>query len=195
MKFGEMQFGAVALVLAEAILGKLRAEVTHHPVARDLGDDTGRGDRKADAIAIDDGGLGQGKGNDGQAVDQNVLWWIGQGFERDPHGPVGGAQDIDSIDLKMVDHANGPDNFGVTDQLIVNLLAQFGRELFGVLQFSMPKLLRQNRDRRHHRPGQRPASGLIDSSDANDADGAQFLFIAKAAAPIHGKENTEKRKS
>jgi len=34
-----MQFGGVALVLVEAIFGKLRAKVTHYPVARDLGDD------------------------------------------------------------------------------------------------------------------------------------------------------------
>ena len=36
-----MQFGAVAFVLAETILGELRAKLTHNPIACDLGDDAG----------------------------------------------------------------------------------------------------------------------------------------------------------
>ena len=44
MKFGQMQFCAVAFVFAEAILRKLQAEVTHHAIAGDLGDDTCRRD-------------------------------------------------------------------------------------------------------------------------------------------------------
>src|SRR5258708_33782213 len=59
MELGEGQFRAVALMLAEAIIGKIRAEVTHHPVARDLGDDAGGSDAEAEAIALPDGRLGQ----------------------------------------------------------------------------------------------------------------------------------------
>jgi hypothetical protein len=43
MQFYQMQFRAVAFVLAEAIFGKARAEVAHNCVARDLGNDAGRG--------------------------------------------------------------------------------------------------------------------------------------------------------
>src|SRR5438552_12670686 len=57
MKSGEMQFGAVALVLVETILRKLRAKVTHHSVARDFGDNAGSRDTQAVAIAVDDRGL------------------------------------------------------------------------------------------------------------------------------------------
>ena len=43
MELNEMQFGAVTFMLAERILWKLRAKVTHHSIARDLGDDAGGG--------------------------------------------------------------------------------------------------------------------------------------------------------
>src|SRR6185436_2156894 len=46
---------AVALVLGETIARTLTVELDHHPVARDLGDDRGRRDRQALAVAFDDG--------------------------------------------------------------------------------------------------------------------------------------------
>ena len=42
MQFSQMQFRAVAFVLAEAIFGKARAEVAHNRIARDFGNN-GRG--------------------------------------------------------------------------------------------------------------------------------------------------------
>jgi hypothetical protein len=186
MKFGEMQFGAVTLVLAKAILRKLRAEVTHHPIPGHLGDNARRRNAQADAVAIDDGGLGERKRNDRQTVDQDMFGRIGQGPERTAHGPVRSTQDINSIDLKVVNHPDGPDNLGFAGQFIVNLFAQLGRELFGILQLTMPKFLRQDCDRSHDRTSQRAAPRFINPGDADDADGAQFLFITKSATPIHG---------
>ena len=52
-----MQFCSVTFVLAEAILRELRAKVTHHPVAGDLGDHACRRNAQANAIAVDNGGL------------------------------------------------------------------------------------------------------------------------------------------
>jgi len=45
MEFQEMQFGGVTFVLAEAILGKMSAEVTHHRVPRHFRDHARSGDR------------------------------------------------------------------------------------------------------------------------------------------------------
>ena len=144
-----MQFGAVALVLAEAILGKTGAEVTHHSVARDLGDDTGGGDAQADAIALHDGGLGKGEWGNGQAVDEDVFGRAGQEFDGGAHGFVGSAQDIDLIDLVMIDHADSPRDLLVGNQLCVDLLSQVWRELLGVLEFAVPELLGKNHGRGH----------------------------------------------
>ena len=69
----QMQFGAVAFVLAEAIFGKARAEVAHNRVARDLRDHARGGDAEAVAIAIDDRGLRQGERENGKAVDEDMI--------------------------------------------------------------------------------------------------------------------------
>lgn len=60
-----MQFRAVSLVLTEAILGKAGAEVTHHHVTRDLGDNARSSDAQGDAIAVNDRGLRQRKWRNG----------------------------------------------------------------------------------------------------------------------------------
>ena len=73
MQFYQMQFRAVAFVLAEAIFGKARAEVAHNRVPRDLGNHTGRGNCQAEAIAIDNCGLRKRKGEDGETVDEHVV--------------------------------------------------------------------------------------------------------------------------
>ena len=73
MQFNQVQFRAIAFVLAEAILGKARAEVAHNRVASDLGNDTGGGNAEAEAIAIDNCGLRKGKRKNGQAVDEHMV--------------------------------------------------------------------------------------------------------------------------
>ena len=73
MQFDQMQFRAVAFVLAEAIFGKARTEVAHNRVAGDFGDHTGGGNAEAEAIAIDDRGLWEWEGEDGKAVDENMV--------------------------------------------------------------------------------------------------------------------------
>ena len=65
MKFQQMQLGSVTFMLVEAILGELRAKVTHHPVAGYLGDHAGSSDAQADAVTIDDRSLRKWKRNDG----------------------------------------------------------------------------------------------------------------------------------
>ena len=73
MQFDQMQFRAIAFVLAEAILGEAGAEVAHNRIARDLGNHTGCGNGEAVAIAIDDRGLRQRKWENGKAVDKHMV--------------------------------------------------------------------------------------------------------------------------
>ena len=73
MQFYQVQLRAVAFVLTEAIFGKARAEVAHNRVARHLGNHTGGGNAKAEAIAIDDSGLRKGKRENGKAVDEHMV--------------------------------------------------------------------------------------------------------------------------
>jgi hypothetical protein len=85
MEFQEMQFGGVTFVLAEAIFGKMSAEVTHHRVPGDFRDHARSGDRQAEAIAVDNGGLWKWKRNNGQAIDQDVIGRNGKRGKRRTH--------------------------------------------------------------------------------------------------------------
>jgi len=68
-----VELSSVTFVLTEAILWKLGAKVTHHPVARYLGDHAGGSDAQTDAVPIDDGSLRKWKRNDRQPINQDML--------------------------------------------------------------------------------------------------------------------------
>jgi len=108
-----MLFGSVTFMLAERILRKLSAKVTHHPVASDLGDHAGGSDAQADAITVDDGGLPKWKWDHRQAVNQHVVGHAGQRGDGGPHRFVRGAQDIDAVDFNRIDNADRPAQVGL----------------------------------------------------------------------------------
>src|SRR5437667_9549160 len=81
MELQEMQFGAVTFMLAERILWEPRAKVTHHSIARDLGDHAGGGDAHTDAITIDDCLLRQRKQHNRQTVDYNMIRMFDQSYD------------------------------------------------------------------------------------------------------------------
>jgi hypothetical protein len=128
-----MQLSSITLVLTEAILRELRAKVTHHPVARHLGDHAGGGDAQTDAVPIDDGSLRDRKRNDRQPIDQDVIRPVHQRTDRQAHRSMAGAQDVDAIDLHRINNADRPSDLGIGHQLQVNFLAQFRRKLFGIV--------------------------------------------------------------
>jgi hypothetical protein len=193
MELQQMQFGAVAFMLAKAILRKLRAEVTHDSVARHFRDDTGSGNTLADAIAIDDRRLRNWKWHDRKAVNQHMLWRRKQFFHGHSHGVMRRTQDVDSVDLNRVNNANTPYDFSVRRKIDVNCFSQFRCQLLGIVQPSMPEFLGKNDGGGQDRPGQRPASNLVDSGDAGYANRAQFSFMAKSAAPVHRRKILKSR--
>ena len=64
MESQQVQLGSVTFVLVEAILRKLGTKVTHHPVARYLGDHAGSSNAQTEAVAVDDGCLRNRERND-----------------------------------------------------------------------------------------------------------------------------------
>jgi len=183
-----MQFGGVTFVLAEAILGKMSAEVTQHCVPRDFRDHARSGDRQAEAIAIDNGGLWKWKRNNGQAIDQNVIGRNGKRGKRRAHRFVRRAQYINPVDLDRIDNTDSPDDLGIINQLTLNIITQFRCKLLGIVQAPMPKFFRKNHCSGDNRTGQSTATGLVDASDAGDTGSAQLPFMTESAAPIHRQE-------
>src|ERR1043166_5954771 len=128
-----MQFSAVAFVLTETILGKLRAKVTHYPVPGDFCDHARRGDAEAHTIAIDDGRLRNWKRNNRKPVDEHMIRGPDQSVDSLPHRPMTRSQNIDSINFDMIDNADCPGDLGVGGKIEKNFLAPFGQELFGIV--------------------------------------------------------------
>lgn len=185
MQFYQVQFRAVAFVLAEAIFGKARAEVAHNRVARDFGNHTGRGNAEAKAIAIDDRGLRERERENGPAVDQDVVGSQAQRLDGRAHRLVGGAQNIDRINLYRIDDSDRPRDPVAVDQFVVNLFATFGEKLLGIVEPAMPKSLRKNDRRCYDWPGKRPPAGFIDAGDRRDTKRAQSAFMPETTATVH----------
>ena len=172
MQFDQMQFRAVAFVLAEAILGKAGAEVAHNCVARDFGDYTGRGDAQAEAIAIDDRGLWEWEREDGKSVDENMVGPEIQTADGGTHRRVSGAQDIDRVNLHGVDNTDGPRDRLVVNELAVDFFAAFGEELLRIVQPAMPEFFGEDDGGRYDRPGERAAARFIHARDRGDTQRA-----------------------
>jgi hypothetical protein len=190
MELQQMQFSSITFVLAEAILGKLSAKVTHHPITRNLGDHAGGSDAQADAITVDDGGLRKWKRNYRQSVDQDVLGRFDQGFDRQAHGAVARAQNVDAIDLDRINNTDSPSDFGIRDKFAIDLFAQFRCELFGIVQTTMTEFFGENHCGRDDWTCQRAAASFVNPSDARDSNGAEFFLVTKSAAPIHQRESS-----
>jgi hypothetical protein len=184
-----MQLSSIAFVLVEAILRELGAKVTHHPVARYLGDHAGGSDAQTDAVTIDDGGLRKWKRNDRQPVNQDVVRRFDEFCDRQAHGPMARAQNVDAIDLGGIDSANRPSDFGIGHEIRINFLAQFRGELLGIVQATMTKFFRKNYRSRDNRTCQRTTPSLVDPGNIRDAGGAQFFLVTKSASPIHFRDS------
>jgi hypothetical protein len=185
MQFNQVQFCAVAFVLAEAILRKTRAEVAHNRIARHFRD-YGRGrDAEAVAIAIDDRGLRQRKGKNREAVDENVLRLKGEGGNGGPHRLMGRAQNIDRVDLDRIDDADRPCDGVVRHELVVNLFAFLRQQLFRIVQLPVLELFGENNRGCYNRPRERATACLVDAGNCRDAEGPKFAFMPETTTTVH----------
>jgi hypothetical protein len=184
MELQKMQFCSVTFVLAEAILRELRAKVTHDPVPRDLGDHACRRNAQADAIAIDNCCLRHWKRDNRQTIDQDVIGRFEQRFDREAHRTVARTQNIDPVDLDGIDNADRPPDFGIRSKFAIDFLSQFRRELFGIVQTTMPKLFGENCSSSNDRPGQGTATSFVNPRNPRDPRDAEFFLVTKSTAPI-----------
>jgi|SRR5437870_9517571 len=118
-----MQFSSVTFMLAERILRKLPAKVTHHSVACDLRDHACGSDAQAEAITIDDCSLRKWKRDHWQTIDQDMIGLVDQRFDCKAHGFMARTQNVDSIDLYGIDNADSPPDFRISDQFAIDFLA------------------------------------------------------------------------
>ena len=172
-------------MLAETIFRETRAEVAHNRIARDFRDDARSRDGEAEAIAVDDGGLGQGKRKHWQAVDENVLWLNGETGDGSSHRLVGRAQNINRVDLDRVDDSDGPPNGVVRDEIAENFFAFFREQLFGIVQLPVPKFLRKNDGGGYDWARQGATSRFVNPGNGGDSKGAEFALMPEPTATVH----------
>jgi hypothetical protein len=195
MQFYQVEFRAVAFVLAEAIFRETRAEVAHNRVPRDFRDHARGGDAEAVAIPVDDRGLREREGEHGEAIDEDVLRLKGQAGNGCAHRLVGRAQNVDRVDLNRIDDANGPRDGVVREELVIDFFTLLRQKLFRIVQLSMPKFLRKNNRRGYDWSRERAAPRFIDARDSGDPESAELAFMPETTTPIHRQQNTEKLKN
>ena len=188
-----MQFGSVAFVLVEAILWELGAKVTHHPIARYLGDHTRCSDAQTDAVASNNRSLRKRKRNDWQSIDQNMIGRFDQCCDCQAHRSMARAQNVDAINLNGIDSSDRPSDFGMGHQIRINFLPQFRRKLLGIVQTTMTEFLRENYRSGHNRARQRTPTSFINPRDTRDTGAAQFFLVTKSASPIHFRDLLTRR--
>jgi hypothetical protein len=122
MEFQEVQLSGITFMLAEAILREMGTKVTHHSVTRNFRDHASGSDAQADAITVNNGSLRKWKRNNRQTVNQNVLRRLDQSFDRQAHGAVARAQNVDAIDLGRINNTDSPPDFRVRDEFAIDFL-------------------------------------------------------------------------
>jgi len=183
-----VQLGSVTFVLVEAILRELGAKVTHHSVARYLGDHAGGSNAQTDAVAVNNRSLRKRKRNDGQSINQDMIRRIGQGRDCQAHRSMAGAENVNAIDLDRIDRADRPSDLGIGHQIRINFLAQLRCKLFGIVQATMTKFFRKDDCSGHNRARQRTPTSFINPSNTSDTGAAQFFLVTKSASPIHFRD-------
>jgi hypothetical protein len=172
-------------MLLEAILREFQAKVTHHPVPRHFGDHAGGCDTQTDAVALNNGGLWKWKGDHWESIDQDVVGRVHECGDRKAHRLVTCAQNVDTINLHGVHNADRPSDFWITDQLQIDLIAQFRPQLFGIVQPAMPEFFRKNYSSGYNRTCQRTTAGFVNPRNLSGTSGAQFFLVTESASPVH----------
>ena len=162
----------VADIGAPSIARIARRKAAHDAIASHLGDDGSGGDREAEGVSVDDCLHGAIDRRGDVAVDERDVRADAEDGDGARHRQQGGAQDVDAVDFGHTRRTD-PDMRGPAtgaspqrtvaglafidaQQLrIVEPVAQRFREAAGI----------ENHSRGDHRPGKRPAPGLVNAAD------------------------------
>ena len=130
----EMLRGAVTFVFGETVLRELPVVIHHQTIARNLGQHAGSGDGIAEAVALDDGGLGEMERFHRAPIHEHVLRGRAQLVEREVHGQMSGLEDVDGVDLPGFNLAEPEANLRMFRERGEKLFALPFGELLGIIQ-------------------------------------------------------------
>ena len=173
---GAVLAGGISGVARPAILRMLPVEVGHVVVAVGFGQNGGGGDGEVAGVALDEGGVRQGLGEEGEvgaveggtgavgveavAVDDDKLGAHFEAVEGAVHGQNGGVEDVDFVDFPRRHHPHRPGQ-----RIALHLPSQGvtagGGELFGVVERRVAVVGRQDDGGGIDRTGQTTAAGFV----------------------------------
>ena len=161
---GVVEFGGVAFVAIPAIVRVEFMLRFHVFVAVGFGEDRGGGDSLVFGVAFNDAEVWNiVLADEAVAVDEQEL---GSGVElRDGevHGMYGGAEDVDTVNLVVVDGSDSPCN-GIVFNIMAESQTLFGSELLGVVEERVAVVVRQDDGGGIDRAGKTTASSLVATS-------------------------------
>lgn len=180
---GHMRRNAIARVPLPAVTGMIAGEGGHHPVPLDLGDDGGRGDRKRTSIPLHQRGGGAAQaGRRPVPVDKREARRARQRIERAAHGEIGGAEDVEPVDLLNAGDAEA--DLRDIPESGKKRLAPGGGEPLRIVQAGRNPLRIENHGSGDDGPGPGAAPGLVHPGDGAGGGGFLMLEIKRAHAPF-----------
>jgi hypothetical protein len=163
-------------MILQTVAGVKRGEFRHVAVAGDLGDDRGGGDGGAERVAVDDGPFLARKPGFLAAVDEAEIGLDRKARNGAAHGQERGLENIMRVDFPDRGDADGPVDFGVTAQKVIQFDSMFRPQLLRVVEMGMPQAVGQDRGGGEDRPGPAPAPHFIDTGDDDPLAHAQTAF-------------------
>src|SRR5271169_5876411 len=147
-------------------------ERAHDAIARDLGDDRGRRDRKAEPISLHDGLHGTGERRRDVAVYEGHVGVNPEGGDRPRHRQQRSAQDIDAVDFTRARRTKADMRDAAPDASpdcpparLALLGGQHLRIVEPLVQGPGEATRVEDYGGGHDRPSERPAPGLVDAAD------------------------------
>jgi hypothetical protein len=152
--------GPVSLVQEKPVLRVLGVRSDHQPIPKDLRDNRRGGDGQAQPIAFDDRPLFRRNSRQDDGVEKEIIGRRRQMPDRLTHGKAGGLENVQSIDQLRI-HDADTDIHCHREKARVQTVALPLAQEFCIPQPLQATPAGQDHRRRHHRTGQRAASGLI----------------------------------
>jgi hypothetical protein len=176
-EFGKVFARWVAFMLGKTILRVEPIALEHDAVTLDFGNNAGRRDAEAYAIAADQRGLRAWKTRDGKAIDEGMGGAGRKLLNHCAHPGVRGTEDIEAVNFLRGDYDAGPANFGTGRNLGIESLARGGGKFFGVIEAAQNKILWKNDCAYNDRASERPTTGFVDTCDRIKAQVRKSLLM------------------
>jgi len=125
---------AIALVPGETVRGKFRVDPRHEAIPCHLRNHARGGDGKRKAVTFHHRLVRNRQAFHRQPIHQRDIGYFGKSTDRERHGLVGGAEDIDLINFPRRYQRDRPYDIGIPGNLIVKDLPAPLRQLLGIVE-------------------------------------------------------------